>query len=109
MTTAAREKLSPTARVMMRVARKAYVAAGGYAGDGWKESGMMACQIAAWNALAEWHEGKANISNDHSKELVTALREIMDKDGPGLDLSPAGPCHDIAARALCQIGLMDDV
>lgn len=38
---------------------------------------------------------------------VAALQEICKEDGPGCDLSPAGPCHHIATEALRKIGTMD--
>lgn len=34
---------------------------------------------------------------------VRALEEVMRKDGMGADMSPPGPCYDIASRALRKI------
>lgn len=34
---------------------------------------------------------------------VRALEDVMRKDGMGADMSPPGPCYDIASRALRQI------
>jgi hypothetical protein len=34
---------------------------------------------------------------------VRALETICENDGPGLDLSPAGPCYHVAKKALMQI------
>lgn len=33
------------------------------------------------------------------KQLESALDKIIEKDGPGLDCSPPGPCYDIAKIA----------
>lgn len=35
-----------------------------------------------------------------AERLERALREIMRMDGVGADLSPAGPCYEVARRAL---------
>jgi hypothetical protein len=34
---------------------------------------------------------------------MKALEDIRKKDGPGCDLSPAGPCYGIADEALLKI------
>lgn len=55
-----------------------------------------------------WHRiGRQNVSHGQSVAewcdaccTRDALREIVEKDGPGLDLSPPGPCHEIAEKAL---------
>lgn len=40
---------------------------------------------------------------------IGALREIMRKDGPGADMSPAGPCYEIARDALRRIRAATDM
>ena len=34
---------------------------------------------------------------------IQALRDVMTLDGWGLDMSPPGPCYDVAKRALQKI------
>ena len=48
-------KLSPTARVIFQIGREAFVAAGGHP---YNEEEMSEAHVAAFNRIAEWHEGK---------------------------------------------------
>jgi len=48
-------KLSSTARVIFQIGREAYVAAGGHP---YNEEEMSEAHVAAFNRIAEWHDGK---------------------------------------------------
>lgn len=53
MSTANREKLTDTARVIFNIGRDAYIAAGGLP---YSEDEIKPAHVAAFNAIAEWHD-----------------------------------------------------